>query len=108
MRYVIVFILCFSMCGCVAALPYWVRRSVVHDDWVLVKEEGTLYRRYIPRGIRLIGNQKLIERVGNIESNNNKIIVFSSYQDAQESGEVFVVDCDSKKHLPKERSDDVH
>lgn len=86
---IIVFVLLFVP-GCLTTTPYWIRRSVVHDDVVYVKETKKLHRRYIPMGIRLIGNKSLIKEVGPIIKSNDKIVVFGSYEDAISSGKEII------------------
>ena len=84
--------------GCVGAVPYWVRRSVVHDDVVLVKENNTLYRRYIPKGVWLKPNRELESKAGRIVSSNKDIKVFGSYEKAKNSGKVFKEHHTIKQH----------
>jgi len=77
---VVMILLLVACSGCITAIPYLVRRSVVHDDVVLVRENNTLYRRYIPCGVRLRPNKELLEIAGSITMNNDKVIAFSNYE----------------------------
>lgn len=92
MRVLIILCMLFSLSGCLATAPYWVRRAVVHDDMIFIKETGVLCRRYIPDGPLLKPNKAVIAQVGAITASNDKIIVFGSYQNAVESGIEFTPD----------------
>lgn len=101
-----------------------IRTIVVKDDWVLVKADKALYRRYIPgRGISILrinhGNVALLNAVeatktpgfiarntpfdGKITRSNKDIKVFGSYRKAVESGEEFLVSKESVKYIPMPR-----
>ena len=86
MRYFTLLLVLCSTSGCLFTAPYWVRRAVVHDDVVLVKDTNVLYRRYIPDGVRLRPNMELIKKVGQITAGNDKITVYGSYAEAKASG----------------------
>ena len=102
MRSFLLVIIALSCSGCLWATPYWLRRATVHDDLVLIKETNIVYRRYIPHGIRLVGNQKLIDQVGPITADNNKIKVFSNYAELIQGGGEFTIDPESEPHIQKE------
>ena len=87
----ILFVLMFGG-GCITSAPYWIRRSVVHNDVVYVKSNNTLYRRYIPSGIRLKPNKALLEAAGSITSSNENIVVFGNYQKAKDNDYDFMED----------------
>lgn len=86
--------------GCLTTAPYWIRRSVVHDDWVYVKKTNMLYRRYIPAGVRLKGNPELLKAAGSITSSNDGIIVYPNYGAASEQHPKGVVHEDSAHLIP--------
>lgn len=105
MRFIHLFMLLaiLSFCsGCLLATPYWIRRAAVHDDLILVKETNVIYRRYIPHGIRLSGNQKLINQVGPINADNNQITIFDNYAELMQSGIEFAIDQESEPHIQRE------
>ena len=88
--------------GCVGAAPYWIRRGVVHNDWVYVKANKTLYRRYIPKGVTLGGNKDLLKEEKSITASNENIKVYGNYFEAKKDlGEDFEVHELSKKFIPK-------
>jgi hypothetical protein len=65
------------------------RRTIVGDDWVLVKKNNTLYRRYIPtKGFLFFrvykGNQNLLQETNKITKWNQNIVVFGSYEKAMQ------------------------
>jgi len=92
--------------GCVGTIPYWVRRSVVHDDWIYIKSDKVLYRRYVPNGIRLEGNKDLLKKVKSITSNNQEIKVYKNYEDAKNDlNRNFVVHESSRKFIPTSLKD---
>jgi len=99
----------------------FIRTMVVKDDWVLVKNDKALYRRYIPgRGFSILrinhGNVALLNAVkatktpglianhtpfdGKITRSNKDIKVFGTYKKAVESGEEFMVSRESVKYIP--------
>jgi len=87
--------------GCVSSAPYWIRRSVVHDDWVYVKANKTLYRRYIPKGVRLEGNKDLLREEKSIIASNENIKVYGNYFEAEKDlNEDFEIHENSKKFIP--------
>ena len=87
--------------GCIGAAPYWIRRSVVHNDWVYIKSDKVLYRRYIPKGIRLEGNKDLLKKVKSISANNQEIKVYKNYSEAKIAlKEGFIVHESSKEFIP--------
>lgn len=86
--------------GCLSSAPYWIRRAVVHNDCVLVKRTGVLYRRYLPSGIRLRPNKELLAIEPRITNSNEDIIVFRNYQEAIQSGLVKSVHEDSVSAIP--------
>ena len=94
------------MSGCFGPVVYGIKRGVVHDDWVYVKEDNTLYRRYIPKGIRLPGNENLISKVGSISHKNDRIVVYENYQSAEKELDGFLVDDDSVNYIPTQTSED--
>jgi len=108
-RLLLVLLICslFVCNGCVVGIGLLARRMVVKDDVVLVKDENVLYKRYIYDGTFLRGNKKLLEKVGDINANNDKVIVFKNYQAAIDSGMEFTVDEESKKALEPEEAREV-
>jgi len=89
MRLAILFVLVLSSSGCLATIPYWVRRAVVHDDWVYVKSTGKYYRRYIPDGIRLGGNKALLDAAGgDIIGSNSNIVLYDNYEEARDGKDI--------------------
>ena len=101
---ILIVLLCLFSCGCISSVPVLIRRGIVGNDWVYVKEENKLYKRYILRGVMLIGNEKL-KSVGTISHNNDKIVIYGNYEKAMESGQ-FIVDEDSQKYIPKLQRED--
>jgi len=92
--------------GCFAAVPYWVRRSAVHDDWVYDNEEKVLYRRYIPHGVRLPGNNILLEKHGSIDHRNESITVYSSYSEAVlDIADDYIISSESVPFIPSSSLD---
>lgn len=89
-KFILIMVFVLSAPGCLTTAPYWIRRSIVHDDVIYVKETKKLHRRYIPQGIRLIGNKNLIKEVGPIIKSNNKIVVFRNYKEAISSGKEII------------------
>ena len=64
-----------------------IRRAVVGNDWVYVKSENKLYRRYIPsKGIGFLriyrGNKALIAAGGKITRWNKGVVVYSDIKSA--------------------------
>lgn len=95
-------IVLFSSTGCVVGAAMLVRRGVVHDDWVL--HEGVLYRRYLPDGLVLKGNQELLENAGSIVSQNKSIKVFADYKSAVESGLEFTIQPQSESYIEEDNA----
>jgi len=89
------------LCGCVGPAIYVAKRGIVHDDWVYVKSEKTLYRRYVPKGVRLPGNKKLLDKVGSITNQNDLIITYPNFEAAQNDLEEFSIDEDSLQYVPE-------
>lgn len=111
MRYVQFLVLAITLVvcsGCLLATPYLVRRAVVHDDVILVKETNKLYRRYIPKGVLLTPNTEVIDQVGHITNTNDKIVVFGSYEKAVESGIKFEETESIKHYLEQKANKPVH
>jgi hypothetical protein len=105
---------------------FFIRHCVVGNDWVLVKENNTLYRRYIPgRGvgpIRILhGNKALLAAVpapqaptfltkflkgpfdGKIVRWNKNIQVFSDYTKALAACPTAKISPESVKFVPAKR-----
>lgn len=84
--------------------PYWARRAVVFDDFVYVRSNQTLYKRYLPKysGMYLPGNPALLKAAGGrITKKNPNIIVFCNYSAAVASGIGFKLDPASQPYIDK-------
>ena len=108
MRTIALILVAYLLAGCVAAVPYAVRRSVVHNDVVLVLQTNVLYRRYIPAGVRLRPNPDLLQAIhGKVVAGNPGILVFGDYSRALASGKEFTVDAGSIAHIPELKEETV-
>ena len=134
-RFLVLLATCVIVSGCgwapfavreAVSEGFFVRRCVVGDNWVLVKDTNTLYRRYIPgRGIGplriLHGNKSLLAAVpapqvpsflskilkgpfdGKIVKWNKGIQVFGDYAKAAAACPTAKVSSESIKFIPKKR-----
>ena len=100
---IMLLIVVIFLSGCVSSAPYWARRLVVHNDWVLVKSNKTLYRRYTPNGVLLGGNKDLLKEEKSITAGNKGIKVYGSYLEAKKDlGENLKIHESSKKFALEE------
>ena len=89
MKYLVILALIIACAGCGATEP---RNGPESDDVVYVKAENTVYARYLNAGGYLIPNMKLIKRVGQISTSNDKIVIYEDYAAMKKSGINFAID----------------
>jgi hypothetical protein len=89
MKYLVILALIVTCVGCAATEP---RNGPESDDVIYVKAENTVYSRYINVGGFLIPNIKLIKRVGQISTSNDKIVIYEDYAAMKKSGINFAID----------------
>ena len=79
--------------GCATAVPVFIRRSVVSDDVVYVKSNNTLYKRYIHKGMKRVGNKDLMDKAeGPIGYTNENITIFKDYTTAKQKLNGYALD----------------
>jgi len=90
MKIVVITAVLLVCCGCFG--PTEPRNGPESDDVVYVKAENTVYARYVNAAGFLIPNMKLIKRVGQITTSNDKIVIYDNYEAAKKSGINFAID----------------
>ena len=90
MKVIGIAVLLLVCCGCFSATEP--RNGPESDDVVYVKAENTVYARYVNAAGFLIPNMKLIKRVGQITTSNDKIVIYDNYAAMKRSGINFAID----------------
>lgn len=72
-----------------------------------IKENNTLYRRYIPSGLRLRGNPAILAITTNIRRGNPDILVYGNWGLARAAHPDAMVDKLSQEHMGKTKADEL-